>query len=143
MAAQAVPHAPQLAGSDWVSRQLPLQLVRPAEHTQAPLLQICPTAQGVAQVLAALPPTLGVPAVELVPAIALAPAAVLAPARPEGAPALPGEPAVAAGDSLLVEGAEHAATPARTPMNTKIPRWIERRMLLSEWLPAESCVPHS
>jgi xyloglucan-specific endo-beta-1,4-glucanase len=42
---QAVPHAPQFAGSDVVSTQLPPQLVRLVAQTQALFEHICPTGE--------------------------------------------------------------------------------------------------
>ena len=41
-AGQAMPHPPQLAASDWMSTQTPLQLVAPAWPVQAPAVQVCP-----------------------------------------------------------------------------------------------------
>jgi hypothetical protein len=115
-----------------------------APHLVRPAAQPAPPVPG-APALAALPPAVAVPAVDVVPAVGLGPAvpALLAPARPEGMPAPPGVPELPLGDGLCVDGPEQAATPARTPSNTNTPRWIERRMMLSELFPALSCVPHS
>jgi len=48
-AAQAWPHAPQLAVSERMSEQAPGQVRSPGAHEHAPLLQVCPLVQTLPQ----------------------------------------------------------------------------------------------